>query len=107
MKNKKTTKDLTDKDVNKIYSIIIGNKDCVALEIERVGDDFITAIFKTERCTVNDNYDTVEYGLQINEDLQVDHIWTWGRKGSASIETRPLYNQHKITRYLISENFDI
>lgn len=103
----KTIKDITSKHINEIYSLIIG-KDSVAGFIEWTPlKDFVVAKFKTEECKVSDNYDMIDYGIQINDDLRVDHIWTWKRKNSISIEYRPLYNHHAITKYLISEGFDV
>jgi hypothetical protein len=103
----KTIKDISIENINKIYSIII-DKSCTAGNIEWTDKkDFVIATFKIEDCKISDNYDIIEYGIQINCNLQVDHIWTYKTKGSSYTEYRPLYNQHKITKYLINEGFDI
>ena len=104
---KKTIQDITINHINKIYSIIIG-KDCVAGKINwSEKHDFVFAIFKIEECVVSDNYDTVEYGLEINEKLNVNHVWYWVAKNGTANDSQPLYNHHEITKYLIREGFDI
>lgn len=104
----KTIKDLSIENINKIYSIIVGES-CNAGKVEWTPEkDFVIAIFKIEDCVVSDNYDTIEYGLQINSDLEVDHTWICkNSKGHISIEHRPLYNHHSITKYLINEGFSV
>ena len=104
----KTIKDLTIENINQIYSLIIG-KNCNAGKVEWTSErDFVIAVFKIDDCVVSDNYDTIEYGISINSDLEVDHNWTWkNNKGDISIEHRPLYNHHSITKYLISEGFSV
>jgi len=104
----KTIKDLTIENINQIYSFIIGEP-CNAGKVEWTDEkDFVFAVFKVEECVVSDNYDTIEYGLSINSELEVDHTWTWVTKeGHISIEHRPLYNHHSITKYLIDEGFQV
>jgi len=104
----KTIKDLTIENINQIYSLIIG-KPCNAGKVEWTTEkDFVTAVFKIEDCVVFDNYNTIEYGLSVNSELEVDHTWTWkNNKGHISIEHRPLSNHHSITKYLINEGFSV
>lgn len=103
----KTIKDLKTEHINKIYSIIMG-----AVQLRTAGKiewttehDFVYAVFKAEECVVNDNYDTVEYGIQINSDFRVDHVMVWCNKGGSAIDHQPLFNHHDITSYLIKEGF--
>jgi hypothetical protein len=100
----KTIKDLTIENINQIYSLIIG-KPCVAGKVEWTSEkDFVIAVFNV----VSDNFDTIEYGLSVNSELEVDHTWTWkNNKGHISIEHRPLSNHHSITKYLITEGFSV
>lgn len=104
----KTIKDLKIEHINKIYSLII-DKDVTAGKIEWTPEkDFVVAVFKIEDCVISDNYDTIEYGLSINSNLEVDHTWTWkNNKGHISIEHRPLSNHHFITVYLMDDGFDV
>ena len=104
----KTIKDLTIENINQIYSLIIG-KPCNVGKIEWTNDkDFVDAVFKVEDCVVSDNYYTLEYGISINSKLEVDHTLTWkNNKGHISIEHKPLYNHHYITKYLITEGFGV
>ncbi len=103
----KTIKDLTSVHINKILSIIFA-KEITAGQIHWTEEkDFVIAIFKVEECTVTDKYDTVEYGIQITDDLCVNHVWYWKCKHSTSNEYRPLYNHHAITKYLINEGFNV
>jgi hypothetical protein len=104
----KTIKDLSIENINKIYSIIVNNESSLGNIEWTLERDFVCATFKIEDCIVSDNYDTVEYGLQINSNLDVDYVWVWKtNKGHTSIEYRPLRNHHSITKYLISEGFNI
>ncbi len=103
----KTIKDITSKEINEIYSLIIGQK-CTAGKIGwSEQKDFVVATFKVEECVVSDDYDTIEYGIQIDDELRVDHVWTWKSGASMSMEYRPLYNHHAITEYLLKEGFNV
>lgn len=103
----KTIKDLTIENINEIYSIIIGRKTKV-IKIEWSTDkDFVIASFKVEKCKVSENFDKIEYGIHINEDLEVKHVWTWWNKTRHVVDCQPLYNHHKITKYMLQEGFNV
>lgn len=108
-KNIKTIQDLESKHINKIYSLIMGeNRSEIAGKIEWTKNkSFVIAIFKVEKCTVNKEYETIEYGIEIDEKLNVNHVWLWKKKKGTAIESHPLYNHHKITKYLIDEGFEL
>lgn len=102
----KTIKDLTSEHINKIYSIIIG-KERTAGSIEWTPEhNFVIAVFKKEK-SLDERYDFVEMGIQINENLEVRHVWNYTTKNGTAISNEPLYNHHKITKYLIGEGFDV
>lgn len=100
--------DLTTENINKIYSLIVGEtRNAGKIEWSRERD-FVVATFKVEDCVVSDDYDTVEFGIIIDSELIVDHIWTWkNSRGHNAIEHRSLYNHHSITKYLMDEGFAV
>lgn len=103
----KTIKDLSIENINKIYSIIIG-EERFAGDVQWTSDkDFVIATFKVEECTTSGKYDTIKYGIEINSSLQVTYTWTYVNSKGHSTEYRPLYNHHEITKYLLSEGFDL
>lgn len=104
----KTIKDLKLKNIEKIISILLGKSIDGGIRTEWTSEhDFVIAIFKSEDCVVSDNYDTIDYGIQINDRMEIDHVWDWKRNGSISVEHRPLHNHHAITKYLMDEGFQL
>ena len=112
----KTIKDITSEHINKIYSIIVG-RECTAGKIEWTPDrKFVVAIFKVEESHVykiydpvkmENNIDTVEMGITIDENLEVRYVWNWKNETQTSVDYQPLYNHHQITKYLLDEGFDL
>ena len=103
----KTIQDLKSEHINKIYSIMMG-RECTAGKIDWCdGHDFVVAVFKTEECTINDRYDTIEYGIMIGDDLEVKFTWWWINKIGTACEQRYLPNHHLVTKYMMEEGFDV
>lgn len=101
----KTIKDITNDDVNKIYTIIIGKKR-EAKRISRTPSGFILATFKTEKSTILE-YDTVSMGITIDDELCVTHKWWWTSSKGTAIDNQPLWNHHKITKYMQDQGFKV
>ena len=103
----KTFKDLKCEHINKIYSIIVG-REATAGKIEWTPNkDYVVAVFKKEECVTDDKYDFVEYGLTINDDLEVHYTWWWINKQGDAVDSQPLYHHHQITKYLMDQGFDV
>lgn len=106
----KTFKDLKCEHINKIYSIILG-REVTAGKIDWTEkNDFVVAVFKKEECVTTSNYDFVEYGITINDNLEVHHTWWWinnTTKHSTAVDDQPLYHHHQITKYLMDQGFDV
>jgi len=103
----KTIKDLTIENINHIYSLIIGRESTAGNIGWTKEKDFVQAIFKVEECHIDDIYDTIEFGININSELRVDFIAKYISKRETVISYNPLYNQHEITKYLIDEGFSV
>lgn len=100
--------DIKFSEVNKIVSILLGKEQyCGHIEWADDKKDFLVATFKKEECEVGEKYDSVDMGIQINKDFEIDYVWNYRYKTGIAQSSQKLYNQHKITAYLIERKFDI
>lgn len=102
----KNIKNITIDDINNIYSLIIGEPRTAGKVEWTEEKDFVIAVFKIEESSLP-QYNTVEMGIQINEDLNVDHVWWYINDKGTGVVYQPLRNHNKITKYLIKEGFNV
>ena len=105
---KLTIKDLTDDHINDIYSILYGKVNLIAKKIEWVTEkDFVVVTFKTKECEFDDRYDTIDFGMTIDEDLVICHTWWYNNGSGHATVPQHIRNHHAITKYLITYGFDV
>ena len=99
--------DIKFSEVNEIVSIMLGRKQTCG-QIEWTDNkDFLIATFNKEECHISDKYDYIKMGIHINSEFEIDYVWNYCYINGEVQQSQKLYNQHKITAYLIERKFDI
>lgn len=102
----KQIQDLSDIQIDRIISIMLGKQFEGAL-IERSSDNkFIIAEYKRTR-SIDERYDFIKMNITIDEDFQIKNNWDYHHNKGIGATNQPLYNYQFITKYLMDEEFDI
>lgn len=99
--------DMKFSEVNKIVSIMLGRKQTCGHIEWTDNKDFLIATFNMEECHIDDKYDYIKMGIHINSEFEIDYVWNYCYINGEAQQSQKLYNQHKITAYLIERKFDI
>lgn len=99
--------DITDEEINDVISIIYRGAPIAAKTIWRSDrKDFIIATITTEK-SINQDYDTVDIEIQMNQYFEVNSILAYRNDKGTAIGYEKYYNQHRITQFLCSKQFDV